>query len=443
MIRTQNLARSLAVALAATLILAPRTPAQEAKSVGPLAFVVKAGPHSRTDTPIRFDVPASRFGAEILKAVEAGPVSIPVFWGDKTPEGKDPIAYSRAPVIAQAEKVEGSPNLCVTCIMKDIPAGAERRYFLFGIGKSSRDAGSFWHFTEPEPGALILKHEYRTVFQYNAAPVSHPNYKEIQNRDAYIHPAYSPSGALITGDFSTSHPHHRGFFLAYERTKTGDLTPDFWNIHVGTGKIYADGHDKPVVGPVTARLSTRHRWEAKDKAKGSSVVVLRERWDVEAYQVPGAAYWLFDITSTQQAVDRPLELLPYRYGGMAYRGPEPFVKGTLDVLTSEGKHRKDGDQKPARWVDLTGPVADGSNQYAGAMIADHPSNPHYPNVARIHPTTLPFFCYVPAHDKPLTIATDTPSVFRYRVLIHDGHPDPKLDERVARDFAEPPVVVVE
>jgi hypothetical protein len=77
------------------------------------------------------------------------------------------------------------------------------------------------------------------------------------------------------------------------------------------------------------------------------------------------------------------------------------------------------------------------------MIADHPSNPNYPNVARIHPTTLPFFCYVPSHDKPLTIATDKPTVFRYRVLIHDGRPDKELNERVARDFADPPVVVVE
>jgi hypothetical protein len=119
------------------------------------------------------------------------------------------------------------------------------------------------------------------------------------------------------------------------------------------------------------------------------------------------------------------------------------VKGKLDVLTGEGRHRVDGDQKPTRWVDLTGPVADGSDKYAGAMIADHPSNPNYPTVARIHPTTLPFFTYVPAHDKKVTIAADAPTVFRYRVLIHDGHPDAKLDEAIARDFAEPPVVVVE
>ena len=77
------------------------------------------------------------------------------------------------------------------------------------------------------------------------------------------------------------------------------------------------------------------------------------------------------------------------------------------------------------------------------MIADHPENPHHPTVVRIHPTSLPFFCFVPAHDKPLTIATDRPTVFRYRIMIHDGQPDPALDERIAGDFAEPPAVVVE
>ncbi len=71
------------------------------------------------------------------------------------------------------------------------------------------------------------------------------------------------------------------------------------------------------------------------------------------------------------------------------------------------------------------------------MIADHPSQPAFPTVARIHPITLPFFSFVPAHDEPLTIATDRPLTFRYRVMIHDGRPDPALNDRIARDFADP------
>jgi len=404
----------------------------------PLMIIVKAGGRDRVQTPIRFEVAEDRLGPDLKKAVEDGPVEVGLA-----------RRGSISPILWPAEVGKGSMGRLEITFVLPIPlkereeAGFELRTKGPVVATPDRMFPIPWSFDQTREGVIDLKHQDRPVFRYNAAPVSSPNYGPIQIRDAYIHPAYSPSGALITGDFSPSHPHHRGFFLAYERTRTGDLKPDFWNIHLGTGKIHSDGFDRPVVGPVTARFSARHRWEARDKATGKGTVVLREKWDVEAYAIPKAPYWLFDISSTQQAVDRPLEVLPYRYGGMAYRGPEPFVKGLLDVLTSEGKHRRDGDQKPARWVDLTGPIAEGSDRYAGAMVADHPTNPHYPNVVRIHPTSLPFFSYVPAYDRPVTIAVDQPTLFRYRVLIHDGHPDPKLDEAVARDFAEPPVVVVE
>ncbi len=410
-----------------------------------LFVVIKAGPYDREGMPVRFEVPADRFGPAVREAIQAGPVAVGVTL-DPLPPGS-----FAAGTMAQVGRGSDDSRAVITLSHFEMPKSGAMRYRI-GVDtpvhlRNAQGQAVFpfegWSFRRASPGSLDLRFGDRPVFTYNASPVSSPKYGPIQARDAYIHPAYSPSGALVTGDFSSSHPHHRGFFLAYERTRWGDLTPDFWNIHVGTGKIHADGLDEPVVGPFTVRFSARHRWEAKDKATGKGTVVLRERWDVEAYHIPGSPYRLFDLTSTQQAVDHPLEILPYRYGGMAYRGPEPFVKGTLDVLTSEGKHRKDGDQKPARWVDLTGPVAEGSDLYAGAMIADHPSNPRYPNVARIHPTSLPFFCFVPAYDKPLTIAVDAPTVFRYRMMIHDGRPDPALDERVARYFAEPPEVVVE
>jgi hypothetical protein len=76
------------------------------------------------------------------------------------------------------------------------------------------------------------------------------------------------------------------------------------------------------------------------------------------------------------------------------------------------------------------------------MIADHPANLNHPTVARIHPTTLPFFSFVPASSKTVVIDSKTPLVFRYRVLIHDGHPDGTLDERIWGDFASPPKVMI-
>jgi hypothetical protein len=195
-------------------------------------------------------------------------------------------------------------------------------------------------------------------------------------------------------------------------------------------------------GPVVARVSAEHEW----KLVSSDRVVLRERWDLRAYDIPGSPYWLFDIVSTQQAVGEPLEIIPHRYGGMAYRGPDSFLPpAVLDVRTSEGLDRKTGDQERARWVDLTGPLEGDGTEYAGVMIADHPGNAGHPTIARIHPSILPFFSYVPAHTtgQVLSLPVDRPTVFRYRVMVHDGHPVPTLDERIWRDFAEPCAVKVE
>ena len=426
--------------LLTTLILVAASPwSRASEPARTIPFRVQAGLLDRHDSLIQFPVPADRLGPEIAQALDHGPVALNVI---------DPTANPAAqPGVAQlARRADGS--LGVTWFLtRPIKAGDEARFAL-DLQPADPVARSPWSLTERPAGAWELQHGDRTVFRYNGAPVAPPRPGMSSNlvRDAYIHPAFSPSGALITGDFSPNHPHHRGFFLAYVHTKWGQLAPDFWNIQNGSGLIVAEGVEPPRVGPVSIRFATRHRWEVKgkgDTAASPRPVALRESWEVEAFDVPGAPFWLFDLTSTQRAETHPLELLPYRYGGMAYRSAEPSLIGVLDVLTAEGRHRVDGDQKPTRWVDLTGPVALGSPNYAGAMIADHPSNPGSPSVVRIHPVLLPFFSYVPAHDRPLTIGTDEPTRFRYRILIHDGRPDSALNNRIAQDFTNPPAVILD
>jgi hypothetical protein len=396
--------------------------------------VVRAGDHDRIDTPVRVDlkgVEAAEVRAK-LPSPSSGPK--PFMLRELREDGTalDPFA---AQVDAVPREAGGAVRL--TWILKGkTAAGTERR---FGPAPAAAaETASPWSLSDPAAGPIDVKNHDRPVFRYNTRPVSNPGSPPIQTRDAYLHPAYTPSGRLITGDFSPHHTHHRGFFLAYTKTQVGSLHPDFWNIQTGSGKVVFDRLGRADVGPVTARIEGHHRWEAKGGG-----TVLKERWEIEAYDIPGSPYWVFDLTATQQATGAPLELLPYRYGGMAYRGPEPFVRGPLDVLTSEGLDRLRGDQKPARWVDLTGPVEPGSDRYGGAMILDHPANANHPTVARIHPFLLPFFCYVPGHDVKVSIDSSTPTLFRYRVVIHDGRPDPKLDQRLWRDFAEPPRVVVE
>lgn len=398
---------------------------------------VDAGRFDRLDTPVQISIRTDELPGPIARRLRSA-------------------ATRGSGLILREVGVEGEGVVAQVDVLPD-PAGAFRiAWILTGTTGSGTarvflpdfearpDAPATWEFDTSAGGQLELSNRGSMVFRYNTRPVRHPDHSHPnQPRDAYIHPAFSPSDKLVTGDYSAeSHPHHRGFFLAYTKTEVGELHPDFWNIQGGSGKVHFDHLGEQEAGPVTARFSTFHRWEAS-REDADPVVVLGERWDVEAFDIPGSPYWMIDLTSTQQATDRPMVLPPYRYGGMAYRGPDSFFpEGVLDVLTSEGLDRVQGDQQPARWVDLTGPVADGSETYAGAAMFDHPANVNHPTPARIHPTRLPFFCFVPGHDTAVTIDTDAPTVFRYRILIHDGRPDAARNERIWYDFAEPPEVTM-
>ena len=404
-----------------------------------LTLRVDAGRYDRRGTPVSVEIPSDRLPEAICREAAERPLALRL-----RVEGQEEAIAGT--VISQADRLgsgDDAPIRLTWTLAGRVPSGTSRTYRWRPEPDVARDVP--WTFERSEGGQLELSHEGRPVFRYNRNPVRHPDHDDPrQPRDAYIHPAYAPSGAVITGDYSKeSHPHHRGLFLAYTKTEVGDLHPDFWNIQGGGGKVHFDRLEGVAAGPVTARFTAFHRWEA-ERPGADPLVVLRERWDVEAYAIPGSPYRLFDLTSTQRATDEPMVLPPYRYGGMAYRGPDSFFpEGVLDVLTSEGYDRVRGDQEPARWVDLTGPIEDGSDTYAGAAIFDHPSNVNHPTPARIHPTRLPFFCFVPSHDEEVTIGPDEPTVFRYRILIHDGHPDAERNERIWRDFAEPPTVAIE
>lgn len=379
---------------------------------------VDAGDHDRSTTPIRLDLPRDQATDLLSTALVA---RVPNTSGPALPVQVDPISDDAVRL-----------TFLLPC---RIPAGSSQTLEL-----EPALTPSPWRFDRTEARLQLLLRD-RPFFVYNTQPVTHPDFPSpYQARDAYIHPAFSPLGAQVTGDYSAhSHPHHRGFFLAYTKTNIGDLHPDFWNLQSGSGRVRFDHLGDVQAGPVTARFRTHHDWEAAGEG-AERVLVLKETWDVEAIDIPGADYRLFEITSTQRAVGRPIELPPYRYGGMAYRGPDPFLPaGVLDVLTSEGFDRVQGDQKPTRWVDLTGPITDGSSTYAGAAILDAPTNQHHPTPARIHPSRIPFFCFVPSHDTAVTIPTDRDLVFHYRVVLHDGHPDPERNNRLWNDFGHPPV----
>jgi hypothetical protein len=193
---------------------------------------------------------------------------------------------------------------------------------------------------------------------------------------------------------------------------------------------------------------------------------------VRVYALSEEDVWLSDVHIRQVPTDPKKPQSPPKeavsmvlpkmyYGGMAFRGPSQWLRRdsrdvaraiargvefkdtkwlasdvSLNVLTDEGRDRKSGDRRPARWIDYTGPLG---NDWGGLVMFDHPSSPRYPTPLRVHPE-LPYFCYAFVQKDSYTISSDEPFDLTYRLLIHDGHPRRQVNERFARDFVEPPQV---
>ena len=284
-------------------------------------------------------------------------------------------------------------------------------------------------------GQHLLTHSGRPVLQYNAVTVAQPEgVDDAHARNAYIHPLWSPRGQVLTDDFPADHYHQRGVFLAWTKTELGDLHPDFWNLGSETGRVVLKELVDRSADAKGARLVVDHEWQARDGEAWAPALL--ERWTVVVNPLRGAhvSPWVIDLTSEQRCADERALVLPeYRYGGMSVRGngewiPDPKV---VRVVTSEGSDRAEANASSARWCFMGGPL-DGA--FAGVTLMDHPDNPRFPNVLRVHPR-VPYFGFMLPASGSYTLEPGRTYTFRYRLLAHPCAPTAAEINRCSELFA--------
>ena len=274
----------------------------------------------------------------------------------------------------------------------------------------------------------------KPVFRYNQGVVTQfPDKPSKYDRACYFHPLWAPSGEIITGDYHPNHAHHRGVWFAWVKADAGPINANFWEIQEGRGK-FANTAIAPASGPVFAGFAAHN-----DLVSGGKTI-LKEAIAARAYAAPSGVR-LIDLDVRQEATDDDVVLGKLHYGGLGFRGRDEWnEKGAvLDVLTSEGKTRKDANATKARWIDFTGRL--GAEGWGGLLAIEHPANPRYPNGVRVHPS-MAFFSTTLVQPDAYTIKKGEPLVLRYRLVIHDGKPDAALAERLAADFTAPPTITV-
>jgi hypothetical protein len=395
-------------------------------AAGPRDAVIEvdAGPIDRRETPVVVPLPEGLAHARGL-----------------TMEGLDdhlPIAVQLVP----------GERPGAAWILRDLPAGASRRYRLAAV---EAPTGGDEATCTDDGKDLLLKAGGRPVLRYHHAVVeSPPGLDPVYRRSGQIHPLYTPSGLVVTDDFPPDHAHQHGLFFAWVNTTFGGHRVDFWNQAGRTGRVRHVETLATAGGPVFGQFAVRLRHEDLT-GPDAPTPVLDEVWTVRAYHVSGP--FLVDFETRQTCAGaKPLEINRYHYGGFGLRGqrawfdpgvkgedpPDPARSGRSDFLTSEGKHRADGNHTRARWVDLSGLVDD---RFGGVAVLGHPDNLRAPQPVRLHPNK-PYLSFAPEVLGGFTIAPDSPYTARYRLATHDGPPDPAALDRLWRDYAEPPRVRV-
>lgn len=382
---------------------------------------VQAGAHDRRDTPIVFPLP----------------------------EGLDRATSFRLERLDnhQAVEVQFLPGErpSAVWIVRKLAAGSTERYRLEA---KSPPIGAPAVMCVVREKDVLLEVGAQAPVRYIASVSEAPRgIDPLYRRSGYIHPLCTPSGVHVTDDFAPDHAHQHALFFAWVNTTFDRHPVDFWNQIERTGRVAHASTLETVSGPVFGQFKVRL---VHEDLKGPALV-LNEEWTVRAYSVFDR--FLVDFESRQAcAGSKPLEINKYHYGGLAIRGnrawfdetvtgnnpPDPSKSGRSDFLTSEGKGRADGNHTRPRWVDLSG-LVDG--RQGGVAVLDHPGNFQFPQPVRLHPNK-PYFCFAPMVLGSFTIAPGKPYVSRYRLVLHDGVPDPAAIERAWRDYAEPPTVSV-
>lgn len=309
-------------------------------------------------------------------------------------------------------------------------------YFLFSLGLFSQSNEKGTLFIKTDDSILVRTENGKPIFKYLKKPSNKAKkYAPHFSRSGYIHPLYSPSGRIITGDYAADHPHQHGLFFAWTKSSFRGKPTEFWNQKKQLGDIrYQSSRWK-------TEKTGKIIFESKQiftTGKDSDEAILTETWRIEIRPKQND-YYQFDLISTQScATDDPLLIQKYHYGGMAIRGNDQWIEKNKNgkpvgkMITSEEKNRENGNHSRPQWVAMYGPV---DEEICGVVVMNHPDNFRYPQWVRLHPT-MPYFVYAPMVQEPFAIKPGKPYISKFRYLTFDGEPNLKLIKKAWQEWIE-------
>jgi hypothetical protein len=331
-------------------------------------------------------------------------------------------------------------------ILSGVTASGSQRTFELVQGNSSHTDATLIQAADKQ-GTLILQEGSQPILQYNYAMVYPPaGVDSAFKRSGFIHPLWAPNGAVLTNIHPKDHWHHVGIWNPWTHTEFEGREIDFWNLYKKEGTVRFTGFLSKNEGPVWGGFKALQEHVVLQHGQAPEKVAVNEVWDVRAYpaQANGASR-LWDFTSTLScAGNSPLLLLQYRYGGgFGFRATTEWTTATSQVLTSEGRTRKDADSTRARWIKVTGQTGKGR---AGMLVLCYPENFDAPEPVRVWGENMErgelFINFSPTKMKPWLLTYGKEYTLKYRILVYNDDISPAAADALWNDLAHPPVIKI-
>ena len=332
--------------------------------------LVAAGPHDRTASPVWLTLPSdcpSETASALTVTDERGTQSaaqIDLLFG-------------------------GSGEARLVWIVRDLPAGAQRRYSVTaeGAGDVSNGGGT------PSGGAGVTVKEAaagRLDVAVSGAPFT-TYYHGPDVVRPYLHPLLGPSGLPVTRLYpmvqdapgeTKDHPHHRGFYVAH-----GDVNgADHWSEGPSRAIMRHTGFRTLASGSVCGGFEETLEW--RDREDSATIVSETRRFTFFDLGDAGTAGRVFDVALRFRAGAEPVTFGDTKEGGLisvlvasSMDGPTKQRPDAAGVIESAHGGRTEDEcwGRRAMWCDYSGPVG---GETVGICLMDHPDNPHYPTYWR-------------------------------------------------------------
>jgi hypothetical protein len=285
----------------------------------------------------------------------------------------------------------------------------------------------------------LLRYQYETL--YPPAGID-TNYK----RSGFIHPVWTPHGQELTRIQPGDHYHHYGIWNPWTHVLFEKDTVDFWNIRDKKGTVRFVKFVSVTANPVYAEFEAIQE-HVVFKKDGTEKVALNELQTVRVYKPEnGTDNFMVDVVSQMScASESPFKILQYRYGGLGWRTTGFWDNDNCDVLTSEGKTRKDTDNSKARWCIVQGTLP--GNDAGGMVLLSYPGNYNHPEPMRIWTTGTNgrgdmFANFAPTKDRDWLLKPGKTYTLKYRFVVFNGKFNKATAESAWQYFAVPPKITV-